>query len=115
MLACLPGLDEAKAQQIVAARQGKLEPEASLTWLVDAVGEESALAAAPSLTASTYQVTADIAAVGRQGRGYRRSEVVIDLSETEPQIRYRRDLHPFGWSLGAEIFDELELMRSQQR
>jgi hypothetical protein len=58
-------------------------------------------------------VSADIAAVGRHGRGYRRTKVVIDLSDSTkgPQIIYRRDLSPLGWALGSEVRQQLALKK----
>jgi type II secretory pathway component PulK len=115
VLACLPGLDEAKADQLVGARQGQLEPPASIAWVVGVIGEDSAQEVSPYLTGATYQLTADVVALGRHGRGQRRARAVIDLSEGEPSIRYRQDLAGLGWSLGREIYEQLELARQQQQ
>jgi hypothetical protein len=66
------------------------------------IGEDGARQAGPYITGQSYQCSADVAAVGRHGRGYRRARVVIDSSSGTPQIVYRRDLSPMGWALGAE-------------
>jgi len=55
------------------------------------------------LTGKCSQITADIAAVGHHGRGYRRSKIVIDVSATAPRIIYRRNLSGLGWALGSEV------------
>jgi hypothetical protein len=54
------------------------------------------------LTGQSYQFTADVAALGPFGRGYRRSRFVFDLSEGTPKIIYRQNLGSLGWALGRE-------------
>jgi hypothetical protein len=54
------------------------------------------------LTTHSYQITADIAAVGAFGRGYRRVRFVFDLSNGTPIILYRQDLSRLGWALGGK-------------
>jgi type II secretory pathway component PulK len=92
VLACLPGLD------VIDYR--------SFAWIVDALGSGSGalrtLASGDYITAKTHQVTADIAAVGPFGRGYRRARIVFDTSEGAPRIVYRQDLSRLGWALGRE-------------
>jgi hypothetical protein len=55
---------------------------------------------------------ADVVAVGRHGRGYRRTQFVIDVSGEEPGIIYRRNLAPLGWALGQETQRTLAMERS---
>ena len=52
------------------------------------------------LTTRSFQFTADIAAVGPFGRGYRRVKFIFDTSEGTPIIVYRQDLSRLGWALG---------------
>ena len=49
------------------------------------------------------QISADIAALGPNGRGYRRIRFVFDTSEGSPKIIYRQDLTHLGWALGKEV------------
>jgi hypothetical protein len=65
------------------------------------------------LTGQSYQVSADVAAVGRHGRGYRRERVVIDTSDADKgaQIIYRRNLAPLGWALGRDVRQTLALKK----
>jgi hypothetical protein len=76
---------------------------------VDALGSSStalqALAQGDYITTHSYQFTADIAAVGPFGRGYRRVRFVFDLSEGAPKIIYRQDLTRLGWALGRQTRD----------
>jgi hypothetical protein len=56
--------------------------------------------AGPFLTGQSYQFTADIAAIGKFGRGYRRTKFVFDTTEGTPKIVYRQNLSGLGWALG---------------
>jgi hypothetical protein len=69
------------------------------------------LLAAPYLTGRTYQFTADVAAVGHHGRGYRRLKFVVDTSEGTFAIRYRQDLTSLGWALGRQVRENFLLAK----
>jgi type II secretory pathway component PulK len=101
VLACIPGIGIDKASTVVAYRQtASTDKLATVAWILDALDQESALQAAPYITAHSYQFSADIAAVGHYGRGYQRVKFVFDTSEGAPKIRYRQDLSHLGWALG---------------
>jgi type II secretory pathway component PulK len=76
----------------------------SIGWLIDALGNNSPVIAALQrgdyVTTRSFQFTADIAAVGPFGRGYRRVKFIFDTSEGTPIILYRQDLSRLGWALG---------------
>lgn len=107
VLACIPGIGSDKASQLVAARTTQSTPPTSLAWVVPILGEASAIAAGPYLTVNSYQLSADVAAVGRNGRGYRRTRFVLDNSTGTPRIVYRRNLTPLGWALGSNVRETL--------
>lgn len=107
VLAALPGITTDLASTLVAQRATRSEPRPSVAWAVDILGEEAAREAGPFLTAQTWQVAVDVAAVGRYGRGYRRTFAVLDLSEDEPRVVYRRDLDAAGWALGEQTYEDL--------
>lgn len=107
VLACIPGIEPDKATALVSAREQLATPPASLAWVVPILGEENALKAGPYLTANSYQWSIDAAAVGRNGRGYRRIRFVLDNSTGTPRIVYRRNLSPLGWALGSTVRDTL--------
>jgi DNA uptake protein ComE-like DNA-binding protein len=92
------------AQQLVDYREQNSANLASVAWVVSALGNSSpvvqALARGNYLTTRTFQFTADIAAVGPHGRGYRRVKFVFDTSDGECKILYRQDLSRLGWALG---------------
>jgi hypothetical protein len=83
----------------------------SIWWIMDALGSNNnsiitALVASTAngggglVTTRSFQFTADIAAVGPFGRGYRRVKFIFDTSEGTPIILYRQDLSRLGWALG---------------
>jgi DNA uptake protein ComE-like DNA-binding protein len=99
---------EGAAQTLVTYRQqnasnGNLN---SIAWLIDALGNNNAvltaLARGDYVTTKSFQFTADIAAVGPFGRGYRRVKFIFDTSDGTPKILYRQDLSRLGWALGEK-------------
>ena len=63
----------------------------------------TALARGDYVTTKSFQFTADIAAVGPFGRGYRRVKFIFDTSDGSPNIIYRQDLSRLGWALGEKV------------
>jgi DNA uptake protein ComE-like DNA-binding protein len=109
VLACLRGMDPGTAQQLVNYRQANPTRLTSIAWIVDALGAGSTaiqyLAQGDYITTCSYQFTADIAALGPYGRGYRRTRFVFDLSSGAVQVVYRQDLSRLGWALGKHVRD----------
>ena len=108
VLSCLMGGDTAAAQQLVSYRQANPNNLTSIAWVADALGQTYAedltlLQAGDYITTQSYQCTADIAAVGPYGRGYRRVKYIFDTSSGKPKIVYRQDLTQLGWALGKEV------------
>jgi type II secretory pathway component PulK len=107
VLTCLLNGDTSGAQQLVNYRQNNPANLTSVAWVVDALQQSDPTAltnleAGDFITAQTFQFTADIAALGPHGRGYRRVRFVFDTSSGVPQIVYRQDLTHLGWALGKE-------------
>ena len=107
VLACLLNGDTAAAQQLVNYRQTNPNGLTSIAWVIDALGQDFAadlqtLQSWDCLTTQSFQFSADIAAIGPHGRGYRRVRFVFDTSTGTPQIVYRKDLTNLGWALGKE-------------
>ena len=110
VLSCLPGMTVDLAQQLVTYRQSNPNNLSSVAWIVDALGQNNAsvlqaLAMTDCITTQSYQFSADVAALGPYGRGYRRVRFVIDMSDGTPRIVYRQDLSHLGWALGKEVRD----------
>ena len=114
VLACVPGITPDIANNIIAART---TPTAGVTtnlaWVSPILGSAYA-EAGPYLTTQSYQVSADVAAVGRFGRGYRRTLFVLDNSSGTPQIVYRRNLAALGWALGKDARTTLAAQATAQ-
>jgi DNA uptake protein ComE-like DNA-binding protein len=95
------------AQSLITYRQQNPNNLTSIAWVVDALGNTSAvlraLARGDYITTQTFQFTADIAAVGPFGRGYRRVKFIFDTSDGTPKIIYRQDLSRLGWALGEKV------------
>ncbi len=98
---------ESAAETVLNYRQQNPDSLNSVAWLVDALGTSSqvikALQTGDYVTARSYQFSADIAALGPYGRGYRRVKFIFDTSDGTPKILYRRDLSNLGWALGDKV------------
>ena len=99
---------QSAAQTLVTYRQQNPNNLTAISWIVDALGNTSpvvqtlANANRDYITTESFQFTADIAAVGPFGRGYRRVKFIFDISEGTPKIIYRQDLSRLGWALGEK-------------
>ncbi len=109
VLACLPGMSASTAQQLVSYRQSNSQNPNSMSWVTQALDQNTASQLAgttgPWLTGRSYQFTADIAALGHGGRGYRRTRFVFDTTQASPIVLYREDLTYLGWALGKQVRD----------
>jgi DNA uptake protein ComE-like DNA-binding protein len=118
VLGCLPGISDSPglAQTLVNYRTTNPSKLTSVAWLVDALGQSNSstldsLVATDCITTLSYQFTADIAAVGPHGRGYRRVRFVFDTSDGTTKIVYRQDLTHLGWALGKTVRQNLLLAK----
>ncbi len=116
VLTCIPGIGQQYASTIVSAREGRDEDTESFAWITEVLDETSATEAGPYLTWRAYQFSADIIAVGPNGRGYRRELLLIDTSGDSPKVIFRRDRSRLGWPLTSELRNELLLgtMKSER-
>jgi len=109
---------ESAAQTLVTYRQQKAQNLTSVAWVIDALGSTTpvvtALASGDYVTTHSYQFTADIAAVGAFGRGYRRVKFIFDVSDGTPKILYRQDLSRLGWALGDKARQTLPAQNGGQ-
>jgi type II secretory pathway component PulK len=102
VLTCIPGIGEDKAAELVNARLGNSSAVDSVAWVTQVLDTDQIRQAGPFLTGQSYQFSADIAAIGKFGRGYRRTRFVFDTTEGTPKIVYRQSLSHLGWALGKE-------------
>jgi type II secretory pathway component PulK len=110
VLASLPGFETNPdlAQTLVTYRGSNPDKLDTIAWIVEALGRNTnsvlpALQARDCITTRSYQYSADIAALGPNGRGYRRARFVFDTSSGVPVIVYRQDLTHLGWALGKDV------------
>lgn len=102
VLTCIPGIGEDKAAEIVNYRLSNSSAVDSVAWVTQVLNEEQIREAGPFLTGQSYQFSADIAALGKFGRGYRRARFIFDTTEGTPKIVFRQSLNHLGWALGKE-------------
>ena len=97
---------DSDAQTLITYREQNTNNLDSLAWVYDALGTGNStltrLERGDYVTTHSYQITADIAAVGAFGRGYRRVKFIFDVSDGTPKILYRQDLSRLGWALGGK-------------
>ena len=105
------------AQSLISYRQQNPGTLTSPAWFVTALGQNNnvvtALATHDWITTRSFQFTADIAAVGPFGRGYRRVKFIFDISDGTPKIIYRQDLSRLGWALGEKARETLVAQNTQ--
>jgi DNA uptake protein ComE-like DNA-binding protein len=108
---------DSAAQTLVTYREQNPDVLTSVAWVIDALGNTSPviaeLARGDWITTRSYQFTADIAAVGAFGRGYRRVKFIFDVSDGTPKILYRQDLSRLGWALGDAVRQSLLAKNTQ--
>lgn len=113
VLACIPGIGPELAPSVVAYRQGNSSATNTITWLNEALGWNYTDHAAQIreagnyITGRSHHVSADIAAVGPNGRGYRRVKYVFDTADGVLRVAYRQDLTYLGWALGTRTREAL--------
>ena len=120
VLACLPGIRDNPGLEytLVDYRESNPDELDSIAWVADALSGNTdvlnTLQASDCLTVHSYQFSADIAAVGPYGRGYRRVRFVFDTVDGAPKIIYRRDLTHLGWALGNQLREYLLFAKDSQ-
>lgn len=101
VLTCIPGIGVENAALIVSYRQTRRDELTSFAWMKEVLPRASVVRAGPFITDQSYQFTADVAAVGRLGRGYTRARTVFDTTSGTPRAVYHQDLTAAGWALGT--------------
>ncbi len=107
VLACIPGIGVEKASEIVAYRLANPDKMNSVAWVASVLDAAQARLAGRYITGHSYQFSADIAAVGRYGRGFKRERFIFDTTSATPRIVHREDLTHHGWALGRQTWTDL--------
>jgi type II secretory pathway component PulK len=106
------GLEAGDVESIISQRLTTASLGTTDTaWLSELLGQQKAGSLANYICGQSYRYSADIVAVSRDGRGYRRVRIVIDASTNPATIVYRRDMTEQGFPLDPTI---LEALRSGQ-
>lgn len=103
VLACIPGIGPDNAATLAAYRVAHPDVLTSFAWLTQVLPPAAIRQAGRYITDQSYQFTADVAAVGRFGRGYCREKVIFDTRTGTPRIIFHQDLGAYGWALGAQV------------
>ncbi len=113
VLACIPGIGTDKATEMVNYRLSNPDKMGSVAWVKTILGEQASRTAGPFLTAHGFQYTADIAAVGRYGRGFTRHSFVFDSTGAAARIVQHQDLTQHGWALGRQSWQNIRQLAAK--
>jgi DNA uptake protein ComE-like DNA-binding protein len=107
VLMTLPGLTSSDATAIVSQRANESDMS-TIGWVFDALSPTKAAGILNSITARSWQYSADIVAVSADGRAFKRVKVVVDGTPVNNQVLpakivFRRDLTSLGWPLDPAI------------
>jgi type II secretory pathway component PulK len=107
VLMCLPGLTSSDVDAIFATRSSNSPDLDNIAWVAQALPSSKAARIGGSITTRSYQYSADIVAVGENGRDFQRFKFVFDMRTTPPSIIYRKDMTYLGWPLSPDILQSL--------
>lgn len=116
VLECIPGIGTDYASALVAYRMQNPDRLNSVTWVKEVITDANLCKQiGPYITGESYQYSADIAAVGHHGRGFRRVRYVYDASDLgyAPKIVNQRDLTHLGMAFGTDVQETLKLAKEQ--
>lgn len=112
VLSCIPGIGPENAPTIVAYRLQNPDLMNSFAWLRNVLSDDAIIEAGRFITDQSYQFSADVAAVGRGGRGYSRARTIFDMSNGTPRIIYHQDMTSYGWALGSSARETSRVARN---
>jgi DNA uptake protein ComE-like DNA-binding protein len=121
VLACIPGIGTDYASQMFAFRQSNGQNLNTIAWVKEVTNwtwpDNSAqiIEAGNWICGRSYQMSADIAAVGHHGRGYKRVKYVFDVADGYATTRSRQDLTYLGWALGRTVRDSIQMASNTRR
>ena len=105
VLACLPGLTSTDADTLINARGSTVRTD--YAWALSALTPQQGAGIASSITARSFQYSADILAVSPDGRAFKRVRIVVDARSVPSKIIYRKDMTYLGWPLNPSIQSQL--------
>jgi len=112
VLLCLPGIEESDVDALISKRNSPDTNLTSVAWVAEVLSSEKARAVGDVITTRSFQFSADIIAVSRNGRAFRRYRAVVDARTSPPRVLYWKDLTHLGWPLAPEILTATRSGRS---
>ena len=107
VLAALPGLTEDDAASLVAARAESDADKEGISWVVEVLSREKAVAIGDYIGTRSFQFTVDVVAVSPRGRSFKRFVAVIDASGEQPRTVHFEDVTALGWPLEMELLQKI--------
>jgi DNA uptake protein ComE-like DNA-binding protein len=125
VLRCIPGIGADSSgtdltPKIISYRMSNPNLN-TIAWLGDALSwtwqdnRAQIQQVGPWVCGRAFQFSADIAAVGHHGRGFKRVKYIFDVADGYAQVRYRQDLTYLGWALGKQVRDTVMLASDSSR
>ena len=105
VLLALGGLQDADCDNLIAKRSSV--DTTNIAWVLGVIAPTTARQVGGSITARSFQYSADIVAVSGDGRSFKRARIVIDATTLPSKIVYRKDVTNIGWPLDPVIRDQL--------
>ena len=112
VLQCLPTLESSDADALIALRENASTDLTNVAWVTQALTRAKAVAIGGLITSRTYQFSADIVSVSKDGRAFRRCRIVVDARKSPPTVVYRKDMTGYGWPLDPGIISGLRAGKS---
>jgi len=107
VLLCLPGLEQSDVDSLISKREGLDEELDTILWVTKALDETKSKAIGSYITVQSYQYSADIVAVSKDGRAFRRYSVIMDTLDSGVNIVYKKPLTHLRWPLDDSILENL--------
>lgn len=107
VLFCLPGLDDADVDALLAKRAASDTVLAGIDWVAEVLPAEKVREIRRWITVRSYMFSADIVAVSGDGRSFRRFRTVVDAGSSPPRVISWQDMTGLGWPLAPEILTAL--------
>ena len=107
VLKCLPGLESSDVDDLIRQRERLNDSEkVSIVWVTKALNENQSREIGPMITTRSSQYSADIVALSKDGKAFRRYKVVIDTVD-DTTVVHKRSLSHLGWPLDKDILERL--------
>ena len=107
VLRCLPGMEDADVDLILAKRAGNGADRSNLAWIAAALAPAKAARIGGLITTRSFQYLADVVGVSGNGRSFKRIQYLFDLRTSPARVLHSKDLTYLGWPLSGDIWQAL--------